>query len=214
MRPSTLTGSRFFARASGAAVILIGGLVLMGWLFDIDTLKSIIPGMVAMNPGGTAVAFLLAGVSLWIQSAPASRRLRAVAMVVRRLASSCGLCSGSAAICWPGMGAGPVLVPRASWPWRTGAPAIPTGWRPTRRRPSCSSAWPCCSWTRGPGAASWPASSPPWRPRLIALLAIIGYAYSALPLAGIEQFIPMALNTAVAFGLISGGILCARPTAG
>ena len=49
---------------------------------------------------------------------------------------------------------------------------------------------------------------------LIALLAIIGYAYSALPLAGIEQFIPMALNTAVALALISGGILAARPTAG
>ena len=80
MRPRTLTGSRSLARAAGAAVILIGGLVLVGWLFDIETLKSIIPGMIAMNPGGTAVAFLLAGVSLWIQSAPASRRLRAVAM--------------------------------------------------------------------------------------------------------------------------------------
>ena len=44
---------------------------------------------------------------------------------------------------------------------------------------------------------------------IIALLAIIGYAYSALPLAGIEQFIPMALNTALALALISGGILCA-----
>ena len=31
---------------------------------------------------------------------------------------------------------------------------------------------------------------------LIALLALIGYAYSALDLAGIDEFIPMALNTA------------------
>ena len=48
----------------------------------------------------------------------------------------------------------------------------------------------------------------------IALLAIIGYAYSALSLAGIEQFIPMALNTAVVLALMSGGILCARPDRG
>jgi hypothetical protein len=54
-RPRTLTGSQYFSRAASAAVILMGGLVLMGWLFDVENLKSIIPGMIAMNPGGTAV---------------------------------------------------------------------------------------------------------------------------------------------------------------
>ena len=49
---------------------------------------------------------------------------------------------------------------------------------------------------------------------LIALLALIGYAYSAAALAGVEQFIPMALNTAIAFALLSVGILCARPDRG
>ena len=43
---------------------------------------------------------------------------------------------------------------------------------------------------------------------LIALVAFIGYAYSALNLAGIEAYIPMALNTAVAMGLMAAGILC------
>src|ERR1700733_6390251 len=80
MRLHNLTSSGSFSRAAGAAVVLMGGLVLMGWLFDVEILKSIIPGMTAMNPGGTAVAFLLAGVSLWIQSVPAHRRLRALAM--------------------------------------------------------------------------------------------------------------------------------------
>ncbi len=49
---------------------------------------------------------------------------------------------------------------------------------------------------------------------LISLLAIIGYSYSAVTLIGITSFIPMALNTAVAFALLSAGILCARPTQG
>src|SRR5262249_17225225 len=80
VRPHTLTGFRFVARAAGAAVILISGLVLAGWGFDIATLRSVIPGMTAMNPGGTALAFLLAGVSLWLQTAPASRRLHFLGM--------------------------------------------------------------------------------------------------------------------------------------
>ena len=49
---------------------------------------------------------------------------------------------------------------------------------------------------------------------LIALLALIGYAYSAASLIGVKQFIPMALNTAIAFAILSVGILCARPDRG
>ena len=49
---------------------------------------------------------------------------------------------------------------------------------------------------------------------LIALLAIIGYSYSAVGLIGIRSFIPMALNTAVAFALLSVGILHSRPSEG
>ena len=49
---------------------------------------------------------------------------------------------------------------------------------------------------------------------VIALLGIIGYAYSALALVGIVRYIPMALNTALALALISLGILYARPDRG
>ena len=49
---------------------------------------------------------------------------------------------------------------------------------------------------------------------LIALLALIGYAYSAISLIGVRQYIPMALNTAIAFAVLSVGILYARPGRG
>ena len=79
--PRNLTGPSSIARAAGAAVILIGGLVLAGWTFDVAVLKSLIPGLTAMNPGGTALAFLLAGVSLWVagvggRDVPPPRRRR------------------------------------------------------------------------------------------------------------------------------------------
>src|SRR5262245_5802207 len=79
LHPRVLTGMRYVAPAAGAAVVLIGGLVLLGWAFDLEHLRGVIPGAVAMNPGGTALAFLLLGAALIIQSLPAARGLRPAA---------------------------------------------------------------------------------------------------------------------------------------
>ena len=49
---------------------------------------------------------------------------------------------------------------------------------------------------------------------LIALLAVVGYAYRALLLAGLRSYIPMALNTATAFAVLSLGVLFAKPDEG
>ncbi len=49
---------------SGAIAVGVGFLVLFGWATDIASLKSVLPGLVAMKPN-TAVALALAGVSLW-----------------------------------------------------------------------------------------------------------------------------------------------------
>ena len=53
-----------FSRTASAAVILIGFLVLVGWAADLEALKSLVPGQVAMNPA-TALGFILCGASLW-----------------------------------------------------------------------------------------------------------------------------------------------------
>jgi PAS domain S-box-containing protein len=213
MRPHTLTGFQSFSRAAGAAVILMGGLVLMGWLFDVEILKSIIPGMIAMNPGGTAVAFVLAGVSLWIQSAPASRRLRAVAMACAGAVVIMALLRlGGYVLAWDG-GPDQLLFRdklaledrRAGYPNRM-APNTAAALLLVGLALLLSGARSRIGVLAGQFAALATA--------IIALLAIIGYAYSALPLAGIEQFIPMALNTALALALISGGVLFARPDRG
>jgi hypothetical protein len=45
--------------------MFVGSLVLVGWTLDIATLKSVAPGFVTMK-ANTALAFLLAGVSLWL----------------------------------------------------------------------------------------------------------------------------------------------------
>ena len=192
----------FLAKAASVAVALLSVLVLVGWALDIETLKSVFPGMVAMNPGGTAVSFLLGAIALWLLLKPG--------------------------FAWmPPAGSG--RLPRASWRWppsasrdmRSAGTTVPTlavsrrssnnmqrpiAWPPTRRRcfVLCGLAllFRDVKFRRNDiGRRRF------WHSRaaLIALLAIIGYSYSAVGLIGIPSFIPMALNTAVAFALLERG---------
>ena len=62
-----------------AAVVVVGAVVLLGWLADWEACKQVLPGMAAMNPV-TAVCFMLSGVSLWLLSGG-----NAVSIGVRRL---------------------------------------------------------------------------------------------------------------------------------
>ncbi len=55
---------RSVATVCAGFVALVAALVLFGWVGDVDLLKRMIPGVVAMNPM-TAVAFLFAAASLW-----------------------------------------------------------------------------------------------------------------------------------------------------
>src|SRR5690349_3418194 len=80
--PRLIARFKFISRAASIGVIAVSCLVLIGWTLDIEVLKSMFPGMVAMNPGGTAVAFLLGGAALWLlqpEQGHAKRRLLGLA---------------------------------------------------------------------------------------------------------------------------------------
>ena len=81
--PRFLFRLRRFARAASASVFLVSCLVLLGWVADRDALTSVIPGLVAMNPL-TALAFILASVSLWLLAGP-----RQAEAGTRRVAWAC-----------------------------------------------------------------------------------------------------------------------------
>src|SRR5882724_1070895 len=51
------------AMSAGTLVLTIGGLVLFGWARDIETLKSVVPGLVTMK-ANTALGLLLSGAAL------------------------------------------------------------------------------------------------------------------------------------------------------
>ena len=69
---------------AAVAICLLGCAVLIGWQFDIQALKQVLPGFASMNPA-TAACFIAAGCSLWLagSDAPYNRRLSlALAVIV------------------------------------------------------------------------------------------------------------------------------------
>ncbi|AFZ07700.1 multi-sensor signal transduction histidine kinase [Oscillatoria nigro-viridis PCC 7112] len=65
--PSTrMAAVQSFSKKASIAVMAIGCTVLLGWIFDLQMLKSILPGLVTMK-ANTAVCFILGGFSLFIQ---------------------------------------------------------------------------------------------------------------------------------------------------
>ncbi len=77
--------------AASTFALIVSSLVLVGWAFDVETLKRIFPKLVAMNPV-TALAFILLGLSLWLsRTESASRKTRLAAKLCAGLVAMVGL---------------------------------------------------------------------------------------------------------------------------
>ncbi|WP_161604517.1 hybrid sensor histidine kinase/response regulator [Roseiconus nitratireducens] len=207
--PNLVQRFRFASKSASVAVVAVALLVLLGWAVNAETLKTVFPGMVAMNPGGTALGFLLAGVALWLMQEASGKR---------HMATGLGLAAGVTALA-------AVRLVGYAYGWDEG----PDRWLfrqsleayeiPNRMAPNTAA----CFLLSGAallmlnvriGRLFRPSESLALLASLISLLAIVGYSYRAMSLTGIESFIPMAFNTAVAFAVLNIGILCARPAEG
>ena len=139
--------------------------MLAGWAFDVAVLKSLIPGLTAMNPGGSALAFLLAGVSLWAQASevrPSRRRAVGIACAAGVLLIGLARVGGYLA----GWDGGPdqlLFREDLEREARAARPAQPDGAEHGRGvRRSSGWHWRCSTWRPSP-QASGPPSSSPWR---------------------------------------------------
>jgi PAS domain S-box-containing protein len=192
------------SHALTVCVLLIPGVVLLGWALHVETLKRILPGLVAMNPV-SAVCFLLLGASLWLagpEPGTQKRRQRgracaAAVLLISLLVLARYLFGWNVAV--------DRLLFRASLADNKMAPNTALNFLLV----SLAALLLDVQTRRGRPTEYLTATV-----SAIALIALIGYAYQISTLYGVGHAIPMALHTAATFLAFSLALLLARPDRG
>ncbi|MEG4278367.1 PAS domain S-box protein [Microcoleus sp. MON1_C1] len=206
-----------FAKKASIAVMAIGCTVILGWIFDLQMLKSILPGLVTMK-ANTAVCFILGGFSLFIQQRRrAELRARKYQKITNFLIYSCSfliiLISLLTLVQYSfnvDLGIDKLLFKESYTLTSAGIPG--------RMAPNTAGAFLLV------GIALLLLSER--RPKylriqilsccafLIAFMGLIGYIYDKALFYQIGNYTGMALHTSAAFMLLSFGILFASPERG
>jgi PAS domain S-box-containing protein len=197
-------------------VAVAAGLVLLGWAAGIEPLKRIQPGWVAMNPT-TALLFLVAAAALWLQAWP--RHAARFAGARRAAQALAGVVAVAGAV---KLGEHLGLAVPAIDQWLFAlqlAPDAERGFARNEMAPNTAVAFVLVGMAlalldRGTAPGRRPAEWLAAGSALIALLALLGYAYRIEAMYGVSRFIPMAMNTAALFLLLALGVFAARPATG
>jgi len=198
---------RFISRVSSGPVVGVGGLVLLGWMFDVAVLKSVFPGLVTMK-ANTALAFILAGVSLRLsQTEKTGRGTRRAARVCAFAVAVVGLLTLSEYLFGWNLGIDQLLFKESF-----GTPGTSF---PGRMAPNTALNFLAV------GLALLlldvdirPAQFLTLTAALVSSLALLGYAYGVKSWYGLASHTQMALHTALTFVALCAGILFARPDRG
>ncbi|MBI5709708.1 MAG: PAS domain S-box protein [Candidatus Eisenbacteria bacterium] len=214
-RPRTRPG--LVAWVASAAAILLGAGDLLGWQLDLRGLTSVVPGLVAMNPA-TAVCFILAGVALGLLRDGADRRhLRFLGLGCAALVALAGLVKlGDLHLGWQ--------VGFDQWLFREKLGSA-SGLLPNRMAPNTALDFlflgaALLTLRLEPRRGAPPSQLLALVPLLLSFLALLGYAYDVRPFYDVTKQMPavfntaMALNTALAFLLLSTAVLFDRPDVG
>jgi len=199
--PTTPRRLRAFAAFASTVVMAVPSFALLGWIFDVSLLKSVVPGFVAMNPV-TALAFLLGGSGL-------AFALREERNLFSRLAGAVTSIIGAA-----------VLTRYLfDWPVWIDTTLFTASLQGNVMAPTTA----CAFMLTGVALALLDGESRSgWRPAqmlalavgFMALLALTGYIYRVEKLYRLSSYIAMAVHTATCFLLLAAALLCARPDRG
>jgi PAS domain S-box-containing protein len=193
-----------WSHALTVCVLLIPATVLLGWAIHAETLKRVLPGLVAMNPV-SAVCFLLLGASLWLagpetgteKRRQAGRACAGFVLLISLLVLARYLFGWNVAV--------DRLLFRASLAGNTMAPNTALNFLFV----SLAALLLDAETRRGRPTEYLTATV-----SAIALIALIGYAYKVSTLYGVGHAIPMAVHTATTFLAFSLALLFARPDRG
>ena len=199
------------ASAAAVASMAVGGLVLLGWALDIAILKSVSLDWVTMK-ANTAICFVLAGLSLWfLREEDVTRQHRLPSQAVAAFVALVGLLTLMEYLFHADFGIDELL-------FKDSPSAVQTS-TPGRMSPAAALnflliglALLGLDW-RTPGGLR-PAQTLPVLALAISLVASIGYLYGVKPLSAIAAGTSISLHTALAFIVLSLGLLYSRPGQG
>lgn len=201
-----------FSRMAGAAILLLGLLVLAGWALDVLALKSVVPGLATMKPM-TATGFALAGLALWLLQSDRPQAARGFGQLCGvTVAALGGGVLGEYLLGWD------LGIDLLQFSEATLAEAKVTGTpHPGRMAPATAMmflalgcALALLRYREQAGAAHIPGIAG----AVLALIALSGYLFGAESLYSFAAYISVAAHTSAAHLVLALGILCAYPDEG
>ena len=210
------THLQFFSKTISLVVALIGFVVVCGWVFDIALFKGILPSLPTMKVN-TALCFLLAGVSLWLWHWALHRNQETGNRTIQRFSLGCALLIVLIALLTLiqyvfqiNLGIDQLLMLQ---PEPLGNTVIPG-----RMAPNTALA----VLLEGLSLLLLSGNRPNYLAvqgtaigaGLLGFVGLLGYIYGSVYFYTTGSFTGMAVHTAIAFLLLSSGILCARPNQG
>ena len=203
--PRVVAVLRATSRVAMIVPMVVGVLVLFGWAGDIELLKRIVPGLVAMNPM-SAVGFIFLGLSLTFLGRERSRPGQFFALLAALIGLIKLLSLGT-----------PIDLHIDQLLFRDKLAGSDFG-LPNRMAPNSALNFLLIGVALmnidGRIRRWWPSQFLTLAAAMSSILALMGYAYGVKSFYGIGTYIPMALHTAATFLIVSIGVLCARPAQG
>ncbi|WP_137896490.1 GGDEF domain-containing protein [Ramlibacter sp. 2FC] len=203
--PVFVSRSLLLSRGAGLLTALLGATVLMGWWLGIDGIKSAFPGTVSMK-ANTACALVAAGAALLLEAGPATAWARRAARLLTALV-----------LLVAGLSLAQYLVALDFGfdQWLFQDDTLLSTSHPGRMAPVTALGLGLIGAAlllkdRRPMAAQ----SLSLAALLLALLALVGYAFEVQSLYRISSFSSIAVHTAFALALLSLGVIAARPSQG
>ncbi len=202
---------RIYCEGSAIAAIGIACVVLYGWAFRVEILKSVLPGLVTMKVN-TALGLGFSGVSVWLQlPGRSSSRTRYIAHFFAVLVVVIGAATLAEYSSGTNLGIDQLLFSDLKGSIGTSSPG--------RLAPTTATAFIAIGLallllhgkTRRGSATAQGLSL--WS-GLIGMMAITGYVYHATVVPKVFLYTQVALNTAIGLFLLSGAVFVARPRAG
>jgi PAS domain S-box-containing protein len=198
-------------RAAAALAAGVGVVGLLGWVLDVEALKAAFTGGVTIKANAAIGLVLLGAALLLLADEQAPRWRRAAGRALAGAAMALGGLTLAQHLSGYDFGIDQLLFVEPPGALATVSPA--------RMGPPASASFFLSGLAlllldvrtrRGRAPAQWLALVV----GLIALLPLIGYAYSIQSLYGVAKYTGIAVHTAVAIAALAVGLLAARPTAG